>query len=89
LTNLRKQLDETKKERDGYIAFEKDVRKERERGTQGTTKEEAIREIEKLALDEQQAIEQLREVEREREQLDEELRQLELDEKALEAEEAE
>ncbi|TEB38332.1 beclin 1 protein [Coprinellus micaceus] len=89
LTNLRKQLDETKKERDGYIAFEKEVRKERERGTQGTTKEEAIREIEKLALDEQQAIEQLREVEREREQLDEELRQLELDEKALEAEEAE
>lgn len=89
LTNLRKQLDETKKERDGYIAFEKEVRKEREREAQGITKEEASRKIEKLVQEEQLAIEQLREAEREREQLDEELRQLELDEKALEAEESE
>ncbi|KAG1746288.1 APG6-domain-containing protein [Suillus occidentalis] len=31
LSSLQRQLDETKKERDGYIAFEKEVRKERER----------------------------------------------------------
>lgn len=89
LTNLRKQLDETKKERDGYIAFEKEVRRERERDAQGISKEDAARKIEKLLQEEQLAIEQLREAEREREQLDEELRQLELDEKALEAEESE
>jgi len=89
LTNLRKQLEETKKERDGYIAFEKEVRKERERESQGMTKEEALKKIEKLRQEEELAIEQLREAERERELLDEELRQLDLDEKALEAEEAE
>lgn len=89
LTNLRKQLEETKKERDGYIAFEKEVRKEREREAQGMTKEEAGKKIEKLRQEEQMTIEQLREAEREREQLDEELRLLELDEKALEAEESE
>lgn len=89
LTNLRKQLEETKKERDGYIAFEKEVRKEREKEAHGMTKEEANRKIEKLRQEEQIAIEQLRESEREREQLDEELRLLELDEKALEVEEAE
>lgn len=89
LTNLRKQLEETKKERDGYIAFEKEVRKERDREAQGNTKEEAEKKIEKLRQEEALAIEQFREAEREREQLDEELRLLELDEKALEAEEAE
>ncbi|KAJ2925147.1 hypothetical protein H1R20_g11944, partial [Candolleomyces eurysporus] len=89
LTNLRKQLEETKKERDGYIAFEKEVRKEREREAQGMTKEEALKKIEKLRQEEQLAIEQLRDAERERDLLDEELRILELDEKALEAEEAE
>ncbi|KAF8904415.1 beclin 1 protein [Gymnopilus junonius] len=89
LTNLQKKLDETKKERDGYIAFEKEVRKERERESQGISKEEAERKIEKLKQEEDTAIEQLKEAEREREQLDFELRQLELSERALEAEEAE
>lgn len=89
LTNLQRQLDETKKERDGYIAFEKEVRKERERELQGLTKEDAEKKIEKLKLEEAQVIEQIKEAEREREQLDSELRQLEADEKGLELEEAE
>ncbi|KAF9567958.1 beclin 1 protein [Agrocybe pediades] len=89
LSNLQKRLDETKKERDGYIAFEKEVRKEKEKEAQGLSKEEAERKIEKLKQEEASYIEQLKEAEREREQLDLELRQLELNEKALEEEEAE
>ncbi|KAF8070686.1 beclin 1 protein [Lyophyllum atratum] len=89
LTTLQRRLDETKRERDGYIAFEKEVRKEREREAQGLTREEAEKKIERLKIEERSAIEQLKEAEREREQLDEELRVLELDEKALEIEEAE
>lgn len=89
LSDLQKQLDETKKERDGYIAFEREVRKERERESQAMTLAEAEKRIEKLKMEEKFAIEQLVEAERERGQLDDELRLLELDEKALEAEEAE
>ncbi|KAG6866758.1 hypothetical protein C0991_011417 [Blastosporella zonata] len=89
LQNLQRQLDETKRERDGYIAFEKEVRKEREKEGQGPSKEETEKKIEKLKQEERLAIEQLKEAERERQQLDEELRQLELDEKTLEIEEAE
>ncbi|XP_006460757.1 hypothetical protein AGABI2DRAFT_69268 [Agaricus bisporus var. bisporus H97] len=87
LKTLNRQLEETKKERDGYIAFEKEIRKEKE--AQGLTKEEADRRIDRLKNDEKLAIDQLKEAEREREELDEELRLLELDEKALEAEEDE
>jgi beclin 1 len=89
LKTLNRQLEETKKERDGYIAFEKEIRKEKEREAQGLTKEEAEKKIERLKSEEQLAIEQLKEAEREREDLDEELRLLELDEKTLAAEEAE
>ena len=89
LTTLQRQLDETKRERDGYIAFDKEVRKEREKDGQGLTKEEADKKVEKLRTEERLAIEQLKEAERERQQLDEELRLLELDEKAVEVEEAE
>lgn len=88
LVSLQRQLDETKKERDGYIAFEKEVRKERERESQGLSKEEAEKKIEKLKLDEQLAIKQLKEAEKERQQLDEELRILEQEEKMLELDEA-
>ncbi|KAJ3724861.1 APG6-domain-containing protein [Lentinula raphanica] len=88
LASLQRQLDETKKERDGYIAFEKEVRKERERESQGLTQEEAQKKIEKLKYDEQLAIEQLKEAERERLQLDKELKQLEQEEERLEREEA-
>ncbi|KAF8222927.1 APG6-domain-containing protein [Tricholoma matsutake] len=89
LTTLQRQLDETKKERDGYIAFDKEVRKEREKDVQGLTKEESDKKVEKLKTEESLAIEQLREAERERQQLDEELRMLELEEKAVDVEEAE
>lgn len=89
LTTLARQLDETKKERDGYIAFEKEVRKEKEREKDGLTQQEAEKRIAKLAQEEKLAIAQLKEAEKEREQLEEELKALELEEKALEEEEAE
>lgn len=89
LKTLNRQLEETKKERDGYIAFEKEIRKEKEREAQGVTTEEAEKKIERLKSDERLAIEHVKEAEREREELDEELRMLELEERALEAEEAE
>lgn len=89
LSTLQRQLDETKKERDGYLAYEKELRRERERENQGLSKEDTEKRIEKLKVEEQQVIDQMKEAEREREQLEEELRALELDEKALEAEEAE
>lgn len=89
LASLTRQLDETKKERDGYIAFEKEVRKEKEREKDGSTLQEAEKGIAKLAQEEKLAIAQLKEAEKEREQLDAELKALELEEKALEEEEAE
>lgn len=89
LTNLTRQLEETKKERDGYIAFEKEAKKEKEREKEGLTPQEAERKIARLKEDKRIAIEQLREAEREREQLAEESRSLELEEKALEEEEEE
>ncbi|KII92772.1 hypothetical protein PLICRDRAFT_51125 [Plicaturopsis crispa FD-325 SS-3] len=89
LTSLQRQLDETKRERDGYIAFEKEVRKEKEKEIQGMSKEEAEKKIAALKGEERVAIEQLKEAERERVLLDEEMRQLEMEEKALEDEETE
>ncbi|KAL0577019.1 Vacuolar protein sorting-associated protein atg6 [Marasmius crinis-equi] len=88
LASLQRQLDETKKERDGYIAFEKEVKKERERDAQGMSREEAERKIEKMKAEERTAVEQLIDAERERQALDEELRVLEQEEKLLELEEA-
>ncbi|KAI5890536.1 APG6-domain-containing protein [Schizophyllum commune H4-8] len=89
LNALQRQLEETKRERDGYIAFEKEVRREKEREVQGMSKEEAERKIQRLKEDEETAVEQLMQAEREREELDDELRLLEAEEKQLEAEEAE
>lgn len=89
LSSLQRQLDETKKERDGYIAFEKEVRKEKERESQEMGREEAERKIERQKVEERSILEQLRLAEREKEQLDQEIRALELEEKALEEEEAE
>jgi len=86
---MQRQLDETKKERDGYIAFEKEVKKERERESQGFSKEDTEKKIEKLKVEEELAIKQLMEAEREQEQLEAELRQLDADEAALEQEETE
>lgn len=89
LTTLQRQLDETKKERDGYIAFEKEVRKERERESQGFSKEETEKKIDKLKAEEDTVIQQIKEAEKEQEQLEMELRQMEADESILEQEEAE
>lgn len=89
LSSLQRQLDETRKERDGYIAFEKELKKEREREGQNMSRDEAEKGIENLKAEERVAIEQLRLAEREREQLDEELRALELEERVLEEEEDE
>lgn len=89
LSSLQRQLDETKKERDGYIAFEKEVRKERERESLDLSRQDAEKKIDRLKSDERAAIEQLRLADMEREQLDEELKSLEAEEKALEEEEAE
>ena len=89
LTSLQRQLDETKKERDGYIAFEKEVKKEKEKDGQGMSREEAEKKIEKLKVEEKVATENLKEAEREREKYDKELKALEEEEKALEEEEAE
>jgi beclin 1 len=89
LTSLQRQLDETKKERDGYIAFEKEVKKEKEKDGQGMSREEAEKKIEKLKVEEKVATENLKEAEREREKFDKELKALEEEEKALEEEEAE
>lgn len=89
LATLTRQLEETKKERDGYIAFEKDVRKEKEREGSASSKAEAEAKIERLKEDERLVIEQLKTAERERQQFEEELCNLELEEKILEEEEAE
>lgn len=89
LTSLQRQLDETKKERDGYIAFEKEIRKEREKDGQGLSKQEAERRIEHLKAEEARAIAELKEAEREADELNNELRALEEEEKELEEEEAE
>lgn len=89
LTTLTRQLDETKKERDGYIAFEKEVKKEKEREKDGLTLQEAEKRIAKLAQEEKLVVAQLKEAEKEREQLETELKALELEEKTLEEEEAE
>ncbi|KAG9316625.1 APG6-domain-containing protein [Chiua virens] len=89
LSTLQRQLEETKKERDGYLAFEKEVKKERERESQDMSRDEAEKKIEKFKAEERVAIEQLRLAERERDQLDEELRVLESEEQALEEEEDE
>ncbi|EIW83067.1 APG6-domain-containing protein [Coniophora puteana RWD-64-598 SS2] len=87
LASLQRQLDETKKERDGYIAFEKEVKKERERESSEMPKDEVEKKIEKLVAEERVAIDHLRQAELEREQLDEELRILEHEEKLLAEEE--
>ncbi|KIY74335.1 APG6-domain-containing protein [Cylindrobasidium torrendii FP15055 ss-10] len=88
LNHLQRQLDETKKERDGYIAFDKELKKEREREGHGAMqKEEAEKKIERLKAEEKSVVQEVLDAERERDQLDHELMLLELEEKELEAEE--
>ena len=95
LSSLQRNLDELKKERNGYLAFEKEVRRGQEKGGDGVAgrrkeeEEEEGRKIERLIVEERIAVEALREAERERVKLDEELCILEEEEKALREEEAE
>lgn len=87
--SLQNQLDQVKKERDGYLAFEKEARKERDRQAAGLTQNEAEAKIEQLKVQERDAIRQLTDAERERIHLAEELKQLEEEEAILEAQETE
>lgn len=87
---LSRQLEETTKERDGYIAFEKQIKKEKEReGDDKAALTEAQRRLEQLAREEEQALEALLDADRERAALEAEMRQLEEEEKMLEEEESE
>lgn len=86
---LNRQLEETKKERDGYQAFEKEIRKEREREERSLGISNMQEKIDKLKEEERKAIEELKTAEAERARLDEEIRALEREERQLEEEEAE
>ncbi|TDL25970.1 APG6-domain-containing protein [Rickenella mellea] len=87
LSTLTRQLEETRRERDGYIAFDKETKKEKD--IDPSALDEVESHIERLKEEERNAIEELREAQREKERLDEELKALELEEKELEEEEAE
>ncbi|EJD02941.1 APG6-domain-containing protein [Fomitiporia mediterranea MF3/22] len=87
LKALGEQLKDTMRERDGYLAFEKELKKEKQREEESV--EEIERRIERLKEEERLAIEDLREAQAEKEQLEEELRALELEEKDLEEDETE
>jgi beclin 1 len=94
LGSLEKRLEEARRERDGYLAFEKEVRKEKEREARSgvapaKAKEDGERRLEQLREEERMAVEALKQAEREREQLEEEMRALDMEEKVLEEEEAE
>lgn len=91
--NLSRKLEETKKERDGYIAFEKEIKREREREKEAKERGEGVendeRIIEQLKIEEKEVLEELKAAEAECATLEEELAELEREEQALEEEEAE
>lgn len=87
LKSLSEQLKDTMRERDGYIAFEKELKKEKHRDEEPM--EEIEKRIERLKEEEKLAIEDLKEAQREKDLLEEELKALELEEKELEEEESE
>jgi beclin 1 len=89
ISTLSKQLEEIKKERDGYLAFEREIKKERERERQVSSPEVTERKIQRLKEDEKNAIDELKAAEIDRERLNEEIRALEREEMELEEEEAE
>jgi beclin 1 len=82
-------LEETTKERDGYIAFEKQIKKEKEREGDKPALADGERRIATLKQEEEAALHALLDADRERVELDAELAQLEVEEKMLEEEEAE
>lgn len=88
LTSLQRQLEETRKERDGYLAFEREVKKEREREPHGMSQQEAEQKISTLRAEQEYAMDDLKKAERERHVLQEEMQALELEEAVLATEEA-
>jgi beclin len=86
---LNRQLEETTKERDGYIAFEKQIKKEKEREGDKPALVDAEKRMESLKREEEAALHALLDADRERAELEAEMAQLELEEKMLEEEEAE
>ena len=87
---LNRQLKEVTEERDGYIAYEKQIKKEREKeGDTQAAMLEAQHRIEQLKVEEEDALDALLRADRERAALEAELEQLEREEKLLEEEEAE
>jgi beclin len=89
IATFSKQLEETKKERDGYIAFEKEIRKEKERARDAASPDVIERKISRLKDDEKTAVEELKAAESERERLNSEIQALERAERELQEEEAE
>lgn len=89
IATLNKQFEETKKERDGYIAFEKEIRKEKERERDAASSDVIERRIQRLKDDERIAVEELKAAVEERERLNSEMQALEREERELEEEEAE
>ncbi|CAE6435349.1 unnamed protein product [Rhizoctonia solani] len=85
ISALTKQLEETKRERDGYIAFERDVRN----NTSGGDIRGMETRIEQLKFEEKSVLDELLDAEREKARLDRELEELEREEKELEEKEAE
>ncbi|CCA76608.1 related to Beclin 1 (coiled-coil myosin-like BCL2-interacting protein) [Serendipita indica DSM 11827] len=85
-----KQLSDISREKDGYIAFEKQIKEERKKeGDNPAALAEDQRRIEQLKVEEEEAREALLRADRERAALEAELEQLEREEKLLEEEEAE
>ncbi|KDQ07199.1 hypothetical protein BOTBODRAFT_167285 [Botryobasidium botryosum FD-172 SS1] len=89
LGSLETKLQETRREYDGYVAFEREVKKEREAMASSGSEDDIANRIAKLKLEEEEAVETLRLAEKERAELEAELAELEREEKALEEEEAE
>jgi beclin 1 len=90
LNSLTRKLEETKRERDGYVAFEREIRKEQEREkAAGKSETELDEEIARLELKEAEAVKELKEAEAERIRLEQELEALYAEERKLEEEEEE
>ncbi|KZO98987.1 APG6-domain-containing protein [Calocera viscosa TUFC12733] len=86
MDGLNKQLEEARRERDGYIAFEREAKRELERGRGGVDAEQGL--LAKLLADERAAVAELRTAEAELGRLDQELLALGAEEAELEREEA-
>ncbi|KZV82743.1 APG6-domain-containing protein [Exidia glandulosa HHB12029] len=87
LSSIEKALDETKRERDGYLAFEREIKKSSAATPTSPANPTPMR-LASLARDEVAAIDELREAEREAARLAEELRDLERAERELAQDEA-